>query len=62
LSITELNSNNIFGCALSGPGDLKIVAKKKYREYCKARNKVKKLTRKERKEREKQTAKTFGNL
>jgi hypothetical protein len=31
-------------------------SKEKYREYCKARNKVKKLTRKERKEREKQVA------
>lgn len=33
-------------------------SKDKYREYCKARNKVKKLTRKERKEREKQVAET----
>jgi hypothetical protein len=32
-------------------------SKEKYREYCKARNKVKKLTRKERKER-----KTSGRI
>ena len=40
-------------------------SKEKHREYCKARNKVKRLTRRDRKEREKhrprRIAKTFGS-